>query len=175
MRSISKNAGVTVGAIYNHFQTKEDIWREVIQKKHPYHEVLPLFLAAEGDTIAEMVQSVARGMVGELRKRPDLLNLMFIEIVEFQARHIPELFRLIIPELGKLQGIFDNKQGQLRTIPQEILVRSFIGLFFSYYVTDILMRKSGGFLLGDASLDQYVDLYLYGVLDVSGLPFGKNE
>ena len=175
MRSISKNAGVTVGAIYNHFQTKEDIWREVIQKKHPYHEVLPLFLAAEGDTIAEMVQSVARGMVDELRKRPDLLNLMFIEIVEFQARHIPELFRLIIPELGKLQGIFDNKQGQLRTIPQEILVRSFSGLFFSYYVTEILMRKSGGFLLGDDPLDQYVDLYLYGILDVSGLPFGKNE
>ena len=48
MRAISKEAGVTVGAIYNHFQTKEDIWREVLRTKHPYHELFPLFLDAKG-------------------------------------------------------------------------------------------------------------------------------
>ena len=86
MREISQQAGVTVGAVYNHFETKEDIWVEVIQKKHPYHEILPLIQAAQGETIAEMVRSAARLLVRELLNRPDLFNLMFIEIVEFQSR-----------------------------------------------------------------------------------------
>ena len=173
MRAISKEAGVTVGAIYNHFHTKEDIWREVLQKKHPYHEIIPLFLAAGGETNAEVVQSVAHGMVNELRKRPDLLNLMFIEIVEFQARHIPELFRMILPEFGKLQGYFTNKRDKLRNIPVETLVRSFVGLFFSFYVTEIFMKTSGYFMPDNDSLDQYIDLFLYGILEDKGQTVGE--
>ncbi len=83
-----------------------------------------------------------------LRNRPELLNLMFIEIVEFQARHIPELFRIILPELVPLQGIFINKRGKLRNIPPETLARSFGGLFFSFYVTEIFMKNIRIFYCG---------------------------
>ena len=99
MRSISEKAGVTVGAIYNHFPTKEDIWREVLITEHPYHEIFPYFHTSDGASIAAFVRAVARGMVNELRKRPDLLNLMFIEIVELGGRHIPELAQTILPEI----------------------------------------------------------------------------
>ena len=165
MRAISKVAGVTVGAIYNHFQTKEDIWREVLRTKHPYHELFPLFLDAKGESIAQIVQSVAHGMVDELRKRPDYLNLMFIEIVEFRSKHIPELFQMILPDALKLLNILENKRGRLRGIPPVTLARSFGGLFFSFYVTEIFMKSSGYFTAEDDSLDHYIDLYLYGILE----------
>ncbi len=106
MREISQQAGVTVGAVYNHFETKEDIWVAVITEKHPYHEILPLIHSAEGETIADVVRSSARLLVREQLNRPDLFNLMFIEIVEFKAIHVPDLYNAIFPQLVQLQGIF---------------------------------------------------------------------
>jgi AcrR family transcriptional regulator len=164
MRDLSQQAGVTVGAIYNHFPTKEDIWIEVITTRHPYHEIFPVLRQAEGETIAEVVRSAARGLVRELLKRPDLLNLMFIELVEFKAKHIPDLYRNIVPELAGLAQVFQGKRGRLRQIPLPVLVRSFAGLFFSYYITGILLTSMDPIPTNEATLSQFVDLYLYGIL-----------
>jgi AcrR family transcriptional regulator len=164
MREISQQAGVTVGAIYNHFETKEEIWLEVLKIKHPYHEIIPILGEAKGDSVAEMVRTAARLLVYELRNRPDLFNLMFIEIVEFQAAHVPIMIEMILPELIPLQRSFNGKSGKLRDIPMPILLRSFVGLFFSYYITGILM-KSYFPITDEVALEKFVDLYLNGILD----------
>lgn len=164
MRLISQGAGVTVGAIYNHFATKEAIWLEVIQTRHPYHQIFPALKAAQGETIAGMVRSAANGLIRELLQRPDLLNLMFIEIVEFKASHIPDLYQSILPELFQIGNTLEGKRGRLRNIPMNILLRSFAGLFFSYYITGLLANNLAGISTDEASLNQMVDLYLFGVL-----------
>jgi AcrR family transcriptional regulator len=164
MRNVSQRAGLTVGAIYNHFPNKEDLWKEIIFVKHPYHEILPLIQSAQGDSLAELVRSAAHAMVATLARRPDLLNLMFIEMVEFGGKHIPSLIQVIIPEAVKLQVTIEGKQGQLRDIPVTILLRSFVGLFFSYYITGVLMNLDPSLNVDSQSLDQFVDLYLYGIL-----------
>jgi AcrR family transcriptional regulator len=164
MREISQRAVVTVGAIYNHFATKEAIWLEVVTTRHPYHEIFPVLRAAQGETLAEVVRSAASGLVGELLKRPDLLNLMFIEIVEFKGQHIPDLYRGIFSEMDQIDGIFQGKRGHFRDIPMPVLVRSFAGLFFSYYITGLLAKDLGGITTDEATLSKIVDLYLFGVL-----------
>jgi AcrR family transcriptional regulator len=164
VREISQAAGVTVGALYNHFATKEEIWVEVVTTKHPYREILALLRAAQGETVAEVVRSAASGLVRELLKRPDLLNLMFIEIVEFGGKHVPDLFEVILPELMQMRAIFQGKRGKLRDIPIPVLARSFAGLFFSYYITGKLMVRTEKVPIDDESLSQFVDLYLYGIL-----------
>lgn len=170
MREVSQKAGVTVGAIYNHFATKEDIWVAVIHEKHPYHEILPLILTARGDTVSEIIRSAARLMVGELLNRPDLFNLMFIEIVEFKAVHVPDLYEEIVPTLFPMQKLFEGKTGSLRDIPLPIVLRSFVGLFFSYYITGILLKNLPGVATDEKSLDLFVDLYLNGILKDDDLP-----
>lgn len=165
VRDIGRQAGITVGAIYNHFQTKEEIWVEVLLIKHPYHEILPLIRSAEGETVAEVVRSTARLLVQELLKRPDLFNLMFIEVVEFKAAHVPALVETILPDLSGLKNVFQGKRGCVRDIPDIIVLRSFFGLFFSYYITGIFMKNISGVIVDETSLDQFVDLYLYGLLE----------
>lgn len=164
MREISQKAGVTVGAIYNHFATKEAIWMEVIAAHHPYHEVFPVIRAAQGESMADIVRSAASGLIHELLKRSDLLNLMFIEIVEFNSCHIPDLYREMLPEIFGVADILKDKHGRLRDIPMNILVRSFLGLFFSFYITGLLGRGLVGITNDEESLRQVVDLYLFGVL-----------
>ena len=164
MREISQDAGVTVGAIYNHFATKEDIWLAVLQEKHPYRTILPLIESVEGETVADVIRSAARLLVRELANRPDLFNMLFIEIVEFKSTHVPILYAAIAPHLVRLEALMKGKKGRLRDIPAPVILRSFVGLFFSYYITGVLLKNFPGVPTDETSLDRFVDLYLQGVL-----------
>ncbi len=178
MRDLSQHTGVTVGAIYNHFPTKEDLWLEVILVKHPYHEILPVIQAAEGATVAEMIRSAANALVEGLLKRPDLFNLLFIEIVEFKGKHVQNIFEAIFPQVMTLAGKLGEKEGKIRDIPQVAILRSFLGMFFSYYVTGILIKSMGIVTIDSASLTHFVDIYLYGLLaedDPSRLEFARHS
>jgi AcrR family transcriptional regulator len=170
MRQIAERAGLTMGGIYNHFDGKESIWEAVFMAKHPYRAVLPLLVDAEGQTVAEFVRSAAGGVVTELERHDELLNLMFVEIVEFGGNHLPDIFHAVMPSLAALGDKFRGLQGQLRPLPLPILARSFAGLFFSYYITERLMPPEVRPLMGDHALDAFVDIYLYGILDGEGAP-----
>jgi AcrR family transcriptional regulator len=165
LRDISQQAGVTVGAVYNHFDTKEAIWVAVLNEKHPYHQIIPLLEQVEGENIEDLVRRAAQALVKELLNRPDLFNMMFIEIVEFKAIHIPFLYQAIVPHLANLRKSIGGKTGRFRDIPEPTLLRSFVGLFFSYYVTGILLKDLPGGGADQASLDHFVDMFLYGVME----------
>ena len=164
MRQIAKEAGIALGGIYNHFPGKAAIFETVFLEYHPYLEVIPALLSAEGNTLEEMVRSAAARMLAALEKRPDFLHLMFIEVIEFKSTHTNRLFAMIFPDALKIVDKFAAFPGRLRSIPPAILVRSFIGLFFSYYMTGILLTQDTP---GDFSADalaHFVDIYLYGIL-----------
>lgn len=164
MRQIAEGAGITIGGIYNHFAGKEAIWEAVLTEKHPYHTIMPLLMAADGDTVDVYVRDAATRMVAELGKRQDLLHLMFIEMVEFNGAHLPSLYAAVAPSLRELMAIFTQKAGQVRSIPHPILARSFAGLFFSYYITDMLMPPELHAVMGSDALDHFVNIYLHGIL-----------
>src|SRR6266545_1273927 len=91
MRQIADQAGLALGGIYNHFSSKDDIFAAIIIDKHPYKQILPLIMAAEGDSVEEFIRNAARALVTELGKRPDLFKLFFIELVEFNGKHMSML------------------------------------------------------------------------------------
>ena len=45
------------------------------------------------------------------------------------------------------------------------MLRSFLGLFFSYYITGVLMGGELDESLDESTLQQFAELYLYGILD----------
>lgn len=164
MRQISQEAGLALGGIYNHFSGKEDIFTTVALDHHPLWEILPLMNAAEGETVEEFVRDAARRMVDGLQGRTDFLNLMFIELVEFNGQHLPQFFQIIFPELMAFARRFLSERQELRDIPLFVLVRSFAGLFFSYVMTDIFIGEQTPAEGGEQALDYFVDIYLHGIL-----------
>ncbi len=164
MRQIAERADLTLGGVYNHFASKEDIWVAVLLERHPYRAVMPLLRTAEGDTAEAFVRNAAQRLVGELSKRKDLLHLMFIELIEFNGAHIPTLYAHIAPELLPLFDVVSARAAGLRPLPLPVLARSFLGFFFSYYVTEALMPPVLRALMGDDALDAFIDIYLHGVL-----------
>lgn len=165
MRQIAQKAEMTVGGIYTHFSSKDQIWSAVVDAKHPYHQILPLVEQAEGETIAEIFRDAAHRMVTGLADRPDLLKLMFIELVEFNASDVRDLFRQSAPQMLAFAMRALQKRGKLRNIPIPVMVRAFLGVFVWYYMTEMLvgLELTGPF--GPQNLDQYIDIFLYGILE----------
>ena len=130
--------------------------------------LVPALLSAEGNTLEEMVRSAAARMLAALEKRPDFLHLMFIEVIEFKSIHTNRLFAAIFPDALKIVEKFAAFPGRLRSIPPAILVRSFIGLFFSYHMTGILLTQDPPGEFNSDALAHFVDIYLHGILAEEG-------
>lgn len=164
MRNIVSASGVTMGGIYNHFANKEEIFSAVFQQNHPFKWVLPSMAQAEGDTLEALVRDVARRMLKALGDSPDALKLMFTEVVEFRGCHMAQSF-----EEGAHSGVLElmNRflafQDQIRPIPPFTLARSFIGFFFSFFITGMFLPPQ--FLNPEKDFDLFVEIYLNGILE----------
>jgi AcrR family transcriptional regulator len=164
MRQIAAHAGIALGGIYNHFNAKEDIFREILLMRHPYREIISAVPALNENHLEARVHSIAHIMVDTLQQHPDLLNLMLIEIVEFNGSHMPELFREILPAIVPIfQDIFQDDP-RLRSIPVPILIRVFIGMFFSYHMTAKFLAPVAPSAFIDNAIDYFIDIYLKGII-----------
>ena len=162
MRQIASQAGLALGGIYNHFESKEAIFSELINTKHPYQQILPVLLKTPTEDMETFVRQAARAMVDELGKRPDFIKLMLIEMVEFNGRNMPNMLKQVLPQVLPLIGKFNTHN--LRPIPPFVLFRAFLGLFFSYYMTELLLANTPAALMSDNALDHFVEIFLHGIL-----------
>ncbi len=165
MRQIAEETGLALGGIYNHFSSKEEIFKALILDHSPYKQIVPLILAAQGRTAEELFRSAAHAVVSELGKRPDFFKLMFIEVVEFSGKHINSLIGQIAPQVLPVFDKVIKVRKNLRHTNPVIILRSFLGLFFSYYITEILLQAT--FLaktMPKDSFEQIVDIYLHGII-----------
>lgn len=162
MRQIAEDAGLALGGIYNHFASKEAIFSELIIDRHPYQQILPILVKTPTDDIETFVRTAAKAMVAELGKRPDFIKLMLIEMVEFNGRNMPNMLKQVLPQVLPLIGKFNKKL--IRSIPPFVFFRAFLGLFFSYYITELLLANTPAAMLTANSLDHFIEIFLHGVM-----------
>lgn len=165
MRQIAQESGTALGGIYNHFANKDEIFVAALMARHPVHEILPALSNAEGEDVEMLIRDAARRVVTAIGNRPDFLNLMFIELVEFKGQHLPGLVETLFPQSVEFAQRLLERNHQLRPIPIPVLMRAFIGLFFSYVMTGLLLDSPvlANFQQENA-LDQFVDIFLHGIL-----------
>jgi hypothetical protein len=91
--------------------------------------------------------------------------MIFIELVEFNGKHVSNIIGEIAPKLFPMFEKMVKVRKNLRKLPPPILVRSFLGMFFSFYITELFIKDSiVGKLMPKNSFDLFVDIYLHGVI-----------
>jgi len=168
MRQIAQRAHHPLGGIYNHFSSKEEIFKGIIIDKHPYRVILPAILEAEGETLEGFFKNAFRIITSELGERPEFVNLMLIELVEFKGKHGAIMLREIAPKiLPVFERVIKGRKG-LRVTNPAVLMRSFIGSVVSYLITDMVISNSViSRLMPKNVSDAYVDIFLHGILKES--------
>jgi AcrR family transcriptional regulator len=165
MRQIASQAGIALGGLYNHFESKEQVFTAVFIEYHPYREILPYIIDDRANDMQQFLRTSIHRVIQGMQQRPDFMNLMFIEIVEFKSAHIQELFDLIMPDARQLiTTVLQNHQAELRPIPPFMLMRIFIGLFFAYYLTEIIIANHAPQEFRQGAEEYFVDLVLHGIL-----------
>jgi len=168
MRQIAEKSELALGGIYNHFASKDEIFEGIIVDKHPYKRILPAILAAEADSLEEFFKHAFRLIIGEMGDRPEFVNLMLIELVEFKGAHGKVMLREIAPKvLPVFERVIRSRQ-DLRITNPAFLLRSFIGMVVSYLITEMIISNSMiNNLMPKNTADAYVDIFLHGILKES--------
>jgi len=164
MRQIADKAGLALGSIYNHFSSKEEVFVGVLQERHPIFQIVPLLNWTEGETAEVFARNAAHTLIEELGQHPEFLNLLLIEIVEFKGAHVPIIFEKMLPMIQQLAQRLSNLQGDMREIPEFVLVRAFLGMIFSYFITELLLSRTMFVEAQANALDHFVDIFLHGIL-----------
>ena len=163
MRQIAQAAGVALGSIYNHFASKEEIFTAIIRERHPINRLIPLLQEAEGRTAEELIRDGAHRMAAAMGENQAVLRLVFVEMVEFDGRHIAQLFDDLFPGAAAFIQRLAQVPGNLRPHSPTAILRGFFGLLFSHVVLEMLLVNTplGN---GEQILDELLDIFLHGVL-----------
>jgi AcrR family transcriptional regulator len=165
MRQIADKAGLALGGIYNHFASKDEIFEGIIIDKHPYRKILPAILAAEEENLDEFFRNAFHIIINELGERPEFVNLMLIELVEFKGKHGSVMLREILPKILPVFEKVIKSRKNLRVTNPALLMRSFIGMVVSYLITQMIISNSVmSKLLPKNTEDAYVEIFLHGIL-----------
>lgn len=166
MREIAEEAGVALGGIYNHFENKEAIFAAVLDAYHPYHTLLPALEQVTGDTPEEFMQHAASIIQqGIAAVQADLLPLLFMEMVEFQGKHLKEMAGRLLPTLAALLQRFPTRPRRTRRVAPPVMFRTFANLVIGHMITEMILKNSA--LAPAAGTDWFngmMDIYLHGIV-----------
>jgi len=165
MRQISKEAGVALGSLYNHFIDKDDLFRAVFEAYNPYPLLLLALENSQGQTAQDLASTAARRLVTQLNARPDLIKLVFIDVVEFQGRHLQTAWPQVAPGMEKFVNRLRRDPAAVRPISTDGLLRSFFGLFYTFHMTEMLLGKPLNPDSQSTALQELTEVYLYGIID----------
>ena len=166
VREIAQQAGMAVGGIYNHYASKEEIFAAVLDAYHPYHTVLPALDSAEGETVETYLRDAARKVRKALTgAETKLMPLVFTELVEFQGRHLQQIADRVMPSLMAFGSRFAQRRGSLRPIPMPVMLRTFIGLFISHLLSEMVLKGLPSLAQNDYDwFEGMLEIYLRGIL-----------
>lgn len=164
MRQIADKAGLAPGSIYNHFSSKEEVFVAIIEERHPFLQIVPILNTVEGETIETFARNAAHTLIAELGHHPEFLNLLLVEIVEFKGEHVPLVFEKMFPMVMQLAQRLTQMQGKMREIPPLVLARAFLGMFFSFFITELLLSRTTFMETQTDALNHFVDIFLHGIV-----------
>jgi len=166
MRQIADTAGIALGGIYNHFKSKEDIFEAIIIDKHPYKKILPIIIeSANEENLEGFLKNAMDVILKEMGSEPYYIKLMLIELTEFNGKHGASLLKVLVPEILPVFERLIKSRKDLRVTNPALLMRSFIGMILSYFITGMLISDSViEKLMPKNPADAYVDIILHGLL-----------
>lgn len=154
MPMIAEASGITAGAIYKHFASKEDLFFQVVQ--HAVEAVpVPMEEGGEFDAASDLPRVVASYMASGLK----VLRQLAVEVHSASARH-PKVRRLLRRTLDlRIQQIRDSieaaqQTGKLdRTIDAELLACSVIAFILGLMHMETVAPQ----LVGDAAWQAFLE------------------
>ena len=140
-REIAHRAGVTELTLFRHFGSKEKLFEEVLKKYTFLPKLKGLLPGLKGIHYSNALRILGTRFLETLKERKSLIKIMLSEINLYPDK-IRAVHHGFIGELIKtLAGYFRSlqKKGVIRRFPAEMAARAFLGMIFSYFLSEEIM------------------------------------
>jgi len=168
MRQIAAAAGVQAASIYNHFPNKEAIFAAVAEEYGIYHAYAEALSQATGDAAEELIADQARRFADGLAQHADDLRLLFVDVVELDGQTSRTAFQRVIPIMRdfmqRLYALDADRHALVDDVPPPTLMRALLGLFVSYFMTEMVLAPGELGLTDERWVEHFVRIFLYGAL-----------
>jgi len=164
IREIAREAGISIGNIYNYYPNKEALYVSLAKRytgrmAEIQARLKPLLGKFDADSLRQLSKSI-REIVYE---NPDYWRLMYVDVTEFGNRHFAHSFRQLSKNLERLAGGYQN--AALRAGIDPPLAYAAIYLqFFTYFLVEKLF--GGKQHLGQpetAAIEQLIAIFQQGI------------
>ena len=166
-REIAQEAGVTELTLFRHFGTKEKLF-EALLRTHTFlprlKELLP---ELDGLSYGDSLRLIATRFLLSLKERKSLVKIMYSEVTTYPEK-IKKLYNKFADDLRlTLASYFRGlqKKGLLRTVSPELAAQLFLGMLFSYFRSEEIMRAGGmKKQTMEKNIKEFVDIFMFGTM-----------
>ena len=141
-REIAQGAGVTELTLFRHFGSKERLFEEVLNRYSFLPRLRKLLPELEGLPCDEALRLVGTRLLETLKERKSMVRIMLSEINVYPEK-VKMVYNRFITELRQtLAGYFKSlqKRNILRKVSPEMAARAFLGMIFSYFQAEEIIR-----------------------------------
>lgn len=182
MRDISKTANVSLGNLYNYYETKEAIFESII---NGYLIDIEEKLKTMFEEIEEPLEPASLHRMGEnvgklVNAHSDFWLLMYIDVLEFKNRHFRKMFEGLTDRFRNIfakQFARAKKNGDLRTgVDPALAFTAAYMQFFNYFLVEKLFGGNSHLGLNEEqALHSLTKIFSYGVLSEERLARFKKQ
>jgi AcrR family transcriptional regulator len=166
-REIAQEAGVTELTLFRHFGTKERLF-EALLRSHTFLPKLKELLPELDDlSYGDSLRLIATRFLLSLKARKSMVKIMYSEVTIYPEK-IKHLYNKFIEDLrSTLASYFKGlqKKGLLRGVSPETAAQLFLGMLFSYFRSEEIMREGGMRKQAmEKSIAEFVDIFMFGTM-----------
>jgi AcrR family transcriptional regulator len=149
LRDIAREAKVSMGGIYHHFASKEEIYKTLLQQSDVAQDMFQILRLFQAPEFPENLSAVGEAIARTVRKHRDSFKLFYIDVLEFQGRHVRpmiEQFRDRFNELSEM--LLARRAKDLSDIHPAILMRVMVDVFIHTRLEEVMLDQSMASRLG---------------------------
>ena len=167
-REIARTAGVTELTLFRHFGSKENLFELCLERRSFLTDLREILPDLEGLPYEEALVTLGRRFLLSLVDRKPIMMIMQSEMARYPVKMRRMYGQLMDEILKTLASYFTalQKRGALRAFPAEQAARMYLGMLFSYFRTEAIMRGTditkGGRM--DAAVKGVVDIFVHGTV-----------
>ncbi len=146
MREIAGASGFSIGNLYNHYPTKEDLFVALVRKyEQRFGEQRAKVLGEIDDTFFQPAQleRLAAAVKDVVTENPDYWRLLYIDVVEFGNKHFAHTFRGWSEQAERVLGERLEKaaaRGPWGGLTPTLAFTMIYLQFVTYYLVETLFR-----------------------------------
>lgn len=158
-RDIAEAAGVSLGNIYNYFDTKEAVFVSLLEsrEKEYFRPDQPLIKALSSTSFPDNIEELGFASRETVSRFSEYILLIYVDVVEFEARHVNKMFARM--RQGYAAALKASPPGKARIAADIDPVGALMMVtwnYFNYFIMEKLFKVKGHYGLAD---EQAVKLF----------------